>query len=188
MLTDEFLDKFDKQILTFEECKELSHFLHFQNTKNSTFEDVENCNSYQIFKIINFKTKIERYFLQLQKEVEEYRILELKYKGASMQLKKEFLELSSNFNNINEDKLLFIGMFLNFYMSKSNFKNKSEVQEHLKLYFNTEKDPIKIVKEVINNENTDMNYLLNRLYLALVHKKENKTIDKNTWEHFLENL
>ena len=83
-----------------------------------------------------------------------------------MQLKKEFLELSTNFNNsINE-----------------------EVQEHLKLYFNTEKDPIKIIKEVINNENTDMNYLLNRLYLALVHKKENKTIDKNTWEHFLENL
>ena len=51
-----------------------------------------------------------------------------------MQLKKEFLELSTNFNNnINEDKLLFIGMFLNFYMSKSNFKNKSEIQEHLKL-------------------------------------------------------
>lgn len=108
-----------------------------------------------------------------------------------MQLKKEFLELSTNFNNnINEDKLLFIGMFLNFYMSKSNFKNKSEVQEHLKLYFNTDKKPkpIEIVKEVINNENTDMNYLLNKLYLALVHKKENKTIDKNTWEHFLENL
>lgn len=106
-----------------------------------------------------------------------------------MQLKKEFLELSTNFNNnINEDKLLFIGMFLNFYMSKSNFKNKSEVQEHLKLYFNTDKKPIEIVKEIINTENTDMNYLLNRLYLALVHKKENKTIDKNTWEHFLENL
>lgn len=115
--------------------------------------------------------------------------LVLYHKGASMQLKKEFLELSTNFNNnINEDKLLFIGMFLNFYMSKSNFKNKSEVQEHLKLYFNTDKKPIEIVKEVINNENTDMNYLLNRLYLALVHKKENKTIDKNTWEHFLENL
>ncbi len=106
-----------------------------------------------------------------------------------MQLKKEFLELSTNFNNnINEDKLLFIGMFLNLYMSKSNFKNKSEVQKHLKLYFNTDKKTIEIVKEVINTENTDMNYLLNRLYLALVHKKENKTIDKNTWEHFLENL
>ena len=106
-----------------------------------------------------------------------------------MQLKKEFLELSTNFNNnITEDKLLFIGIFLNFYMSKSNFKNKSELQEHLNLYFNTDKKPIEIIKEVINNENIDMNYLLNRLYLALVHKKKNKTIDKNTWENFLENL
>ena len=35
MKTDEFLDKFDKQILTFEECKELSHFLDFQSTENS---------------------------------------------------------------------------------------------------------------------------------------------------------
>lgn len=106
-----------------------------------------------------------------------------------MQLKKEFLELSTNFNNnITEDKLLFIGIFLNFYMSKSNFKNKSELQKHLKLYFNTDKKTIEIIKEVINNENIDMNYLLNRLYLALVHKKENKTIDKNTWENFLENL
>ena len=88
-----------------------------------------------------------------------------------MQLKKEFLELSINFNNnINEDKLLFIGMFLNFYMSKNNFKNKSELEEHLKLYFNTDKKPIEIVKEVIKNENTDMNYLLNRLYLALVRE------------------
>ena len=106
-----------------------------------------------------------------------------------MQLKKEFLELSTNFNNnINEDKLLFIGMFLNFYMSKGNFKNKSELVEHLKLYFNTDKQPIEIVKEVIKNKNIDMNYLLNRLYLALLHKKENKVIDKNTWEYFLENL
>ena len=80
MKTDEFLDKFDKQILTFEECKELSHFLDFQSTENSTFEDVENCSGYQIFKIINFKTKKMRYFLQFQNETEEYRILELKYK------------------------------------------------------------------------------------------------------------
>lgn len=80
MLTDEFLDKFDKQILTFEECKELSHFLDFQSTENSTFEDVENCSGYQIFKIINFKTKKMRYFLQFQNETQEYRILELKYK------------------------------------------------------------------------------------------------------------
>lgn len=80
MRTDEFLEKFDKELLTYNECKELSLFLDFQNTENSSFSDVENCNGYQIFKIINFKTKKERYFLQFQTEAQEYRILELKYK------------------------------------------------------------------------------------------------------------
>ena len=80
MTTDEFLEKYDKELLKFEECKELSLFLDFQSTENSTFQDVENCTGYQIFKIINFKTKKERYFLQFQNETREYRILELKYK------------------------------------------------------------------------------------------------------------
>lgn len=80
MRTDEFLEKFDKELLTYNECKELSLFLDFQSTENSTFEDVENCSGYQIFKIINFKTKKMRYFLQFQNETQEYRILELKYK------------------------------------------------------------------------------------------------------------
>ena len=80
MRTDEFLEKYDKELLTFKECQEISLFLDFESTENSTFEDVKNCTGYQIFKIINFKTKKERYFLQLQKEVEVYRILELKYK------------------------------------------------------------------------------------------------------------
>lgn len=79
MTTDKFLDKFDKEILTYEECKELSLFLDFQSTENSTFMDVENSYGYQIFKIIIFKKEC-RYFLQFQKEVQEYRILELKYK------------------------------------------------------------------------------------------------------------
>lgn len=81
MTTDEFLEKYDKELLKFEECKELSLFLDFQSTENSTFQDVENCTGYQIFKIINFKTKKERYFLQFQNETQEYRILELKYKS-----------------------------------------------------------------------------------------------------------
>ena len=80
MKTDEFIDKFDKELLTLEECQKLSEFLDFQSTENSTFQDVENCTGYQIFKIINFKTKKERYFLQFQNETQEYRILELKYK------------------------------------------------------------------------------------------------------------
>ena len=80
LTTDEFLEKYDKELLKFEECKELSLFLDFQSTENSSFEDVENCTGYQIFKIINFKTKKERYFLQFQSEVQEYKISELKYK------------------------------------------------------------------------------------------------------------
>lgn len=80
MKTDEFIDKFDKELLTLEECQKLSEFLDFQSTENSSFEDVENCSGYQIFKIINFKTKKMRYFLQFQNETQEYRILELKYK------------------------------------------------------------------------------------------------------------
>mgnify|MGYP000024973468 CR=1 FL=1 len=80
MKVDEFLKKYDKELLTFKECQEISLFLDFENTENSTFEDVENCSGYQIFKIINFKPEKERYFLQFQSEVQEYRILELKYK------------------------------------------------------------------------------------------------------------
>ena len=79
MRTDEFLEKYDKELLKFEECKELSLFLDFQSTENSTFTDIENSYGYQIFKIIIFNKEC-RYFLQFQRETQEYRILELKYK------------------------------------------------------------------------------------------------------------
>ena len=79
MTTDEFLEKYDKELLTFCECKELSHFLDFQSTENSTFMDIKNSYGYQIFKIIIFNKEC-RYFLQFQRETQEYRILELKYK------------------------------------------------------------------------------------------------------------
>lgn len=62
MRTDEFLEKYDKELLTFEECKELSLFLDFQSTENSTFMDIENSYGYQIFKIIIFNKEC-RYFL-----------------------------------------------------------------------------------------------------------------------------
>lgn len=79
MTTDEFLEKYDKELLTLCECKELSDFLDFQSTENSTFMDIENSYGYQIFKIIIFNKEC-RYFLQFQRETQEYRILELKYK------------------------------------------------------------------------------------------------------------
>lgn len=108
-----------------------------------------------------------------------------------MQLKKEFIELSNHFNkNINEDKLLFIGMFLNFYLTENNFKNQKEIKENIKIYFKKDKTPMEIVKEVINNQKAELKELLNNLFLAMTNKEENKSIDeyKNTWSYFLENL
>ena len=108
-----------------------------------------------------------------------------------MQLKKEFIKLSNHFNkNINEDKLLFIGMFLNFYLTENNFKNQKEIKENLRVYFKTDKTPMEIVKEVINNQKAELKELLNNLFLAMTNKEENKSIDeyKNTWSYFLENL
>ena len=108
-----------------------------------------------------------------------------------MQLKKEFIELSNHFNkNINEDKLLFIGMFLNFYLTETNFKNQKEIKESIKIYFKKDKTPMEIVKEVINNQIAELKELLNNLFLAMTNKEENKSIDeyKNTWSYFLENL
>ena len=108
-----------------------------------------------------------------------------------MQLKKEFIKLSNHFNkNINEDKLLFIGMFLNFYLTENNFKNQKEIKENIKIYFKKDKTPMEIVQEVINNQKAELKELLNNLFLAMTNKEENKSIDeyKNTWSYFLENL
>ena len=92
--------------------------------------------------------------------------------------------------NINEDKLLFIGMFLNFYLTENNFKNQKEIKENIKIYFKKDKTPMEIVKEVINNQKAELKELLNNLFLAMTNKEENKSIDeyKNTWSYFLENL
>ena len=108
-----------------------------------------------------------------------------------MQLKKEFIELSNHFNkNINEDKLLFIGMFLNFYLTETNFKNQKKIKESIKIYFKKDKTPMEIVKEVMNSQKIELKELLNNLFLAMINKKENKSIDeyRNTWSYFLENL
>ena len=108
-----------------------------------------------------------------------------------MQLKKEFIKLSNHFNkNINEDKLLFIGMFLNFYLTENNFKNQEEIEENLRVYFKTDKTPIEIVTEVINGQELELNYFLNKLFLVMTNKKEKKSINeyKNSWSYFLENL
>ena len=75
--TDEFLEKFDNNILEDEDLKSI-YFKHsFEDTDNSYWEEVENGEYYIIFKIVlnNF---LERYFIKTYGEYGE--IFELKYK------------------------------------------------------------------------------------------------------------
>ena len=75
--TDEFLEKFDNNILEDEDLKSI-YFKHsFEDTDNSYWEEVENGEYYIIFKIVinNF---LERYFIKTYYEIGP--IFELKYK------------------------------------------------------------------------------------------------------------
>ena len=69
-----------------------------------------------------------------------------------MQLKKEFFELSKYFNKgTNEDKLLFIGMFLNFYLTENNFKNQEEIESFTKgTVINFYRDSIVITHRIVD--------------------------------------
>ena len=75
--TDEFLEKFDNNILEDEDLKSI-YFKHsFEDTDNSHWEKVENGEYYIIFKIVlnNF---LERYFIKTYYETGP--IFEVKYK------------------------------------------------------------------------------------------------------------
>ncbi|WP_339125239.1 hypothetical protein [Fusobacterium nucleatum] len=75
--TDEFLEKFDNNILEDEDLKSI-YFKHsFEDTDNSYWEEVENGEYYIIFKIVlnNF---LERYFIKTYYETGP--IFEVKYK------------------------------------------------------------------------------------------------------------
>lgn len=75
--TDEFLEKFNNNILEDEDLKSI-YFKHsFEDTDNSYWEEVENGEYYIIFKIVlnNF---LERYFIKTYYETGP--IFEVKYK------------------------------------------------------------------------------------------------------------
>lgn len=75
--TDEFLEKFDNNILEDEDLKSI-YFKHsFEDTDNSYWEEVENGEYYEVFKIVinNF---LERYFIKTYYETGP--VFEVKYK------------------------------------------------------------------------------------------------------------
>ena len=75
--TDEFLEKFDNDILEDEDLKAIYFQRTFEDTDNSYWEEVENGGYYIIFKIVinNF---LERYFIKTYYETGS--IFEVKYK------------------------------------------------------------------------------------------------------------
>lgn len=75
--TDEFLEKFDNDILEDEDLKAIYFQRTFEDTDNSYWEEVENGEYYIIFKIVinNF---LERYFIKTYYETGS--IFEVKYK------------------------------------------------------------------------------------------------------------
>lgn len=76
--TDEFLEKFDNDILEDEDLKAIYFQRTFEDTDNSYWEEVERGKYYKIFKIVlnNF---LERYFIKIS-SYEIGPIFEVKYK------------------------------------------------------------------------------------------------------------
>ena len=75
--TDEFVEKFDKDMLEDEDLKAIYFQRTFEDTDNSYWEEVERRENYCILKIVinNF---LERYFIKTYGEYGE--IFELKYR------------------------------------------------------------------------------------------------------------
>ena len=108
------------------------------------------------------------------------------------------MELSKKFNiNINEDLLLFIGFFNNFYLC-GDFENDKETKESIELYFNIKLNStsklemiteftqrILLQKEKDYLENS---FLLNRIFLAMNEKKSNQYNFKNSYEALYERI
>lgn len=74
---DEFVEKFDKDMLEDEDLKAIYFQRTFEDTDNSYWEEVENGEYYIIFKIVinNF---LERYFIKTYYETGP--VFEIKYK------------------------------------------------------------------------------------------------------------
>ena len=63
LTTDEFLDKFSKDLLTFDDLKSLHCCNDLIDTDKYTWEEVEENEDYRIFKIIDEIEKKEQFFI-----------------------------------------------------------------------------------------------------------------------------
>ena len=77
LTTDEFINKFYKELLTDEDLEDINYLNNFQDTSNSYWEQVEEAEDYIIFKIINREDKSEQFFIFTKRS---YNIFKVDYK------------------------------------------------------------------------------------------------------------
>ena len=77
LTTDEFIDKFYKELLTDEDLEDINYLTNFIDTDNTYWETVEEAEDYIIFKIVNIEDKSEHFFIFTKRS---YNIFKLDYK------------------------------------------------------------------------------------------------------------
>ncbi|WP_336006435.1 hypothetical protein [Fusobacterium polymorphum] len=75
--TDEFIDKFYKELLTDEDLEDINYLINFKDTSSTYWEEVQEAEDYRIFKIINRKDKTEQFFIFTKRS---YNIFKIDYK------------------------------------------------------------------------------------------------------------
>ena len=81
LTTDEFIDKFYKELLTDEDLEDINYLTNFTDTVNTYWETVEEAEDYIIFKIINREDKSEQFFIFTKRS---YNIFKLDYKYPTL--------------------------------------------------------------------------------------------------------
>jgi hypothetical protein len=77
LTTDEFINKFYKELLTDEDLEDINYLTNFTDTVNTYWEAVEEAEDYIIFKIINRVDKSEQFFIFTKRS---YNIFKVDYK------------------------------------------------------------------------------------------------------------
>ena len=77
LTTDEFIDKFYKELLTDEDLEDINYLTNFIDTDNTYWETVEEAEDYIIFKIVNREDKSEQFFIFTKRS---YNIFKIDYK------------------------------------------------------------------------------------------------------------
>ncbi|MEJ6464418.1 hypothetical protein LH402_10170 (plasmid) [Fusobacterium nucleatum] len=81
LTTDEFIDKFTKELLTDEDLEDINYLTNFIDTDNTYWETVEEAEDYIIFKIVNREDKSEQFFIFTKRS---YNIFKLDYKYPTL--------------------------------------------------------------------------------------------------------